>query len=239
MFLLNALRLKVDYYAKKDKVMKYVKYVVICLVMLGCAQKPSSPTVSLSADPTSVKEGQCATLTWSSTNASKLSIDSGVGKVDPSGSRQVCPGSTTQYTVTAVGEGGSQTASTTVSVTALVTKVMIFPEAALFEFGKSDLKPEGEEQIKEYREQAREELSRADKVIITGHTDNVGKQDYNLKLSLQRAEAVRDYLISLGADPQKFQASGAGEAKPIADNSTEDGRANNRRVEVEVIGVEK
>ena len=82
-------------------------------------------------------------------------------------------------------------------------------------------------------------MSHAGKVIITGHTDNVGKPDYNLKLSLQRAEAVRDYLISLGADPQKFQVSGAGETKPIADNSTEDGRANNRRVEVEVIGVEK
>ena len=118
--------------------MKYVKYVIICLVMLGCAQKPSSPTVSLSANPASVKEGQCAILTWSSTNASKLSIDPGVGKVDPSGSHQVCPGSTTQYTVSAVGEGGSQTASTTVSVTALVTKVMTFPEAALFEFGKSE-----------------------------------------------------------------------------------------------------
>ena len=215
--------------------MKYV--VVICLVLFGCT--PAPPTVSLSANPASVKQGQCATLTWSSTNASNVSIDPGVGKVDPSGSKQVCPGSTTQYTITAAGEGGSRTASTTVSVTALAPKVMIFPEAALFEFDKSELKPEGKEKIKEYREQAKDELSRADKVIITGYTDNVGEPDYNSTLSLQRAEAVRDYLISLGADPTKFQVSGAGEAKPIADNSTEEGRAKNRRVEVEVIGVEK
>ena len=215
--------------------MKYV--VVICLVLLGCTR--TSPTVSFSANPASVKQGQCATLTWSSTNASKVSIDQGVGKVDPSGSKQVCPGSTTQYTITAAGEGGSGTASTTVSVTALAAKAMIFPEAALFEFGKSELKPEGKEKIQEYREQAKEELGRADKVMITGYTDNVGEPDYNSTLSLQRAEAVRDHLISLGADPTKFQVSGAGEAKPIADNSTEEGRAKNRRVEVAVIGVEK
>ena len=199
---------------------------------------PSAPTVSVSANPASVKEGQCATLTWSSTNAAKISIDQGVGNVDPSGSRQ-SSGSTTHYTITAAGEGGSRTASTTVSVTALATKVVIFPEAALFEFGKSDLKPEGKEKIQEYRERAREELGRAEKVIIIGYTDNVGTSDYNSTLSLQRAEAVRDALISLGADPKKLQVSGAGEAKPIADNSTEEGRAKNRRVEVGVIGVEK
>ena len=125
----------------------------------------------------------------------------------PSGSQQVCPRSTTQYTITAAGEGGSGTASTTVSVTALAAKVMIFPEAALFEFGKSELKPEGKQKIEEYREQAKEELSRADKVMITGYTDNVGGPDANSTLSLQRAEAVRDHLISLGADPKSFRSA--------------------------------
>jgi OOP family OmpA-OmpF porin len=219
----------------KENVMKYV--VVICLVLLGCSRTPSAPTVSFSANPASVKQGQCATLTWSSTNASKVSIDPGVGKVDPSGSQQVCPGNTTKYTVTAAGDGGSGTASTTVSVSALAEKAMIFYDAALFEFGKADLTPEGKEKIKEYRDHAKEELGRAEKVMITGYTDNVGKPDFNSTLSLQRAEAVRDSLISLGADPKKFQVSGAGETKPIADNSTEEGRAQNRRVEVEVLGV--
>ena len=218
---------------EKENVMKYV--VAICLVLLGCTRTP--PTVSFSANPASVKQGQCATLTWSSTNASNVSIDPGVGKVDPSGSQQVCPGNTTKYTVTAAGEGGSATASTMVSVSVLATKAMIFYDAALFEFGKSELTPEGKEKIREYRDQAKEELGRAETVRITGYTDNVGEPDYNSTLSLQRAEAVRDSLISLGADPKKFQVSGAGETKPIADNSTEEGRAENRRVEVEVLGV--
>ena len=200
---------------------------------------PPRPVVSLSAAPAAVKQGQCATLTWSSTNASNVSIEPAVGKVDPSVSKQVCPATITQYTITAAGAGGSQTASTTVTVTALAPRVKVFTEAALFDFDKAVLKPEGQEQIKAYREEAKDDLSRADKVTITGHTDNVGQHDYNATLSLQRAEAVRDYLIVLGADASKFQVIGAGETKPIADNTTDVGRAMNRRVEVEVIGVEK
>ena len=198
-----------------------------------------APTVSLSADPVSVKEGKCATLTWSSTDASKVSIDQGIGKVDSSGSHQVCPKSTTIYTVTAAGEGGAKTSAATVTVTPLSSKVMIFEEVALFDIGKADLKPAGKEQIKAYREKAKAELSRADKIKIIGHTDNTGSADYNNKLSLRRAEAVRDYLASLGVDPNKLEVSGAGESKPLADNSTPEGRAKNRRVEIELIGVEK
>ena len=118
-------------------------------------------------------------------------------------------------------------------------KVMSFEHAALFDFNKSDLKPAGKEQIKAYREQARAELSSASKIKITGHTDNIGKADYNMKLSLKRAEAVREYLVSLGADAGKMEVSGEGMTKPIADNTTAEGRAKNRRVEVEIIGLGK
>jgi len=117
--------------------------------------------------------------------------------------------------------------------------VMIFPETALFDFDKAELKPEGKEQINEYVKVAREVLSRADKVIISGHTDNVGKADYNMKLSLQRAEAVRDYLKSIGSKPDKMDVIGEGMNRPVADNRTKEGRAKNRRVEVEVFGIEK
>jgi len=214
--------------------MKYV--VVISLALLGCSREPP-PTVSLSANPASVDAGQCTTLTWASANAAAVEIDQRVGKVDPSGSKQVCPGGSTQYTITAT--GGSGAVTETVSVTALAARVMTFPEAALFEFGKAELKPEGKEQISAYREQAREALGRADQVMITGYTDNVGEDADNFALSLQRAEAVRDHLVSLGADANKFHVSGAGEANPIADNTTDEGRAKNRRVEVAVAGVEK
>lgn len=215
-----------------------MKYVVACsLLLLGCS-KPA-PMVSLSANPASVEHGQCATLTWTSAHASTVSIDQEIGQVDPSGSKEVCPLSATQYTITAASTNGSEKASTTIGVTTLAAAVVIFPEAALFESGKSALKPEGKQKIEEYREQAKEQLSSADHVLITGYTDNVGAPDSNSALSQQRAAAVRDHLIGLGADPQKFQISGEGEAHPIADNGTEEGRAKNRRVEVAVVGAEK
>jgi OmpA-OmpF porin, OOP family len=215
------------------KAMKYA--VVISLALVGCSRE--QPTVSLSADPTSVEAGQCAVLTWSSSNASAVSIDHAVGDVEAAGSKQVCPATSTEYTITA--SEGSETISATASVTALAAKIMAFPEAALFEFGKSELTPEGRARIVEYRAQARNELSRADRVVVTGYTDDVGDAADNSTLSLQRAEAVRDHLVDLGADANKFRVAGAGEVNPIGDNSTDEGRARNRRVEVAVIGTEK
>jgi outer membrane protein OmpA-like peptidoglycan-associated protein len=213
--------------------------VVICLLLAGCS-KTSPPTTSLTSNPASVEHGQCATLTWSSQDASEVTIDHEVGKVEASGTKEVCPLSDTEYTITASGAGGTATASTMVRVTALAAaNVMIFPEAALFEFGKAGLKPEGKEKINEYRQHATEALSSAEHVKITGYTDNVGAAERNVALSQQRAEAVRDHLVSLGADPNKFQVQGAGAATPIGDNTTEEGRAQNRRVEVAVVGAAK
>ena len=101
-------------------------------------------------------------------------------------------------------------------------KTMVFAEAAMFDFNKADLKPEGKVQLKAYRETAKAELSSASKVKITGHTDNVGTDDYNMKLSLKRAEAIRDYLVSLGVDPG--QDGGQRRGRGQADRGQQDGR---------------
>jgi len=179
-------------------------------MLVACSKAP--PTVSLSANSGSVEQGKCATLTWSSTNATGATIDQGVGKVDANGSKEVCPPTETRYTITATGEGGTQSTSTTIAVTqaAATANVVTFPEAALFATNKSELKPEGKAKIEEYRQQAKEQLSRADHVLITGHTDNVGGAEHNSELSLKRAEAVRDYLVSEGTDPNKITVNGAG-----------------------------
>lgn len=116
---------------------------------------------------------------------------------------------------------------------------MVFDANVLFDFDKSSLKPGGKDALKRYLKEARTHLSQARKVIITGHTDNVGTPKYNQKLSLRRAEAVRNYLVSLGVNSKKMKVSGKGETKPIASNSTKEGRAKNRRVEIEVIGLGK
>jgi OmpA-OmpF porin, OOP family len=73
------------------------------------------------------------------------------------------------------------------------------------------------------------------RVRIEGHTDNVGTAEYNLTLSLQRAESVRAYLIERGVDPERLDARGYGRARPITTNETEEGRAENRRVEFVIV----
>jgi len=70
------------------------------------------------------------------------------------------------------------------------------------------------------------------KFRIEGHTDSVGSAEYNMKLSQRRAEAVKQYLISKGISPDRLEAVGYGETRPIASNATAAGRAKNRRVEI-------
>jgi OOP family OmpA-OmpF porin len=79
-------------------------------------------------------------------------------------------------------------------------------------------------------------LSRSTYIEVIGHTDDVGDDDYNQELSEQRAGAVRDYLVGADVDGSKMVTLGAGESTPIASNKTNEGRAENRRVEVMVLG---
>ena len=74
-----------------------------------------------------------------------------------------------------------------------------------------------------------------EKIEIGGHTDNVGSDTDNLKLSQQRAEAIRQYLIKKGIQPTRVIAKGYGASEPIADNSTDEGRQKNRRTEVKIL----
>jgi len=75
-------------------------------------------------------------------------------------------------------------------------------------------------------------------VHVVGYTDSIGTDAYNLKLSERRANAVRDYLVNKGVNPNLIDASGKGKADPVASNKTAEGRAKNRRVEVQIQGTE-
>ena len=73
-------------------------------------------------------------------------------------------------------------------------------------------------------------------IIATGHTDSIGTEAYNQKLSMRRAEAVKAYLVGKGIPGERISIDGKGETQPVADNKTKEGRAQNRRVEVEITG---
>ena len=73
-------------------------------------------------------------------------------------------------------------------------------------------------------------------IIAVGHTDSVGADAYNQKLSVKRADAVKAYLVSKGIEKNRVYTEGKGEKQPVADNKTSAGRSKNRRVEIEVVG---
>jgi outer membrane protein OmpA-like peptidoglycan-associated protein len=113
---------------------------------------------------------------------------------------------------------------------------MLFPSVALFERRSAELTENGKALLDENRKDAAELLSYASYIEIVGHTDNVGEEEDNMVLSQQRAESVRDYLVSKGLDASKVVTAGKGETMPIASNETEEGRAKNRRVQILVLG---
>ena len=73
-------------------------------------------------------------------------------------------------------------------------------------------------------------------IIAVGHTDSIGTDAYNQRLSLRRAAAVKNYLVGKGVERNRVYTEGKGEKQPVADNKTSAGRAQNRRVEIEVVG---
>lgn len=117
----------------------------------------------------------------------------------------------------------------------ILTEIVI-PATAMFAFDSAELTDEGRKSIEDYRETLIPEMAQAYTALIIGHTDSQGDAEYNQKLSLRRAEAVRDYLVETGAKAEKLSVLGRGENDPIASNDTPEGQASNRRVEVIVIG---
>jgi len=111
-----------------------------------------------------------------------------------------------------------------------------FPSVALFPRRSAEITEQGSAVLERNLEESRELLSRAAYIEVVGHTDDVGDDSYNQELSEQRAKAVRDYLVNAGVDASKIVTVGAGESMPVASNTTEEGRAENRRVDVLVLG---
>jgi len=198
----------------------------------------AQPTVTLNASPAAVNAGGTVTLSWSSTNATDLDIQPEVGKVAPEGHTPVQPASSTTYVITATGPGGSANASARVTVTPAAAEQ---PKAqpginelfeqnvkdAFYDFNKADI-----------REDARQALTRTAeflrsypqvKVTIEGHCDERGSTEYNLGLGERRAQAAKNYLISLGIGAGRLETVSWGKERPFCTEHTEDCWQQNRR----------
>ncbi len=119
-------------------------------------------------------------------------------------------------------------------VPAPVSEKVTFAADAFFDFDKSVLKPEGKAKLDDVVSKLGS--INLEVIIAVGHTDSVGTDAYNQALSVRRSEAVKSYLIGKGVDKNRVYTEGKGEKQPVADNKTSDGRAKNRRVEIEVVG---
>jgi len=105
---------------------------------------------------------------------------------------------------------------------------------AFFDFDKAVLKPEAKEKLDDLVSKTKE--INLEVIIAVGHTDSVGTDAYNDKLSVRRAESIKAYLTSKGVEANRVYTEGKGKKQPVADNKTAEGRQKNRRVEIEVVG---
>ncbi len=206
---------------------------------------PAAPTVTLNAAPSSIQSGQTATLSWSSTNATDLDIEPGVGKVAPQGSTPVTPTESTTYTITATGAGGSATASAQVEVThpaaaappaAQPSLSELFSQNvkdAFFDFDKSELRQDARDALTKDAEFLRSYPQA--RISIEGHCDERGSTEYNLGLGQRRAEAAKNFLISLGISADRMTTVSWGKERPFCTEHTEECWQQNRRAHLVLV----
>ena len=120
---------------------------------------------------------------------------------------------------------------------ATVASKVTYAADAFFDFDKSVIKPEGKAKLDDLVGKIKD--INLEVIIAVGHTDSVGSDSYNQKLSVRRSEAVKAYLVSKGIEKNRVYTEGKGELQPVANNKSKEGRAKNRRVEIEVVGTRK
>jgi peptidoglycan-associated lipoprotein len=205
------------------------------------APTSAQPTVSLNASPTSVKSGETVTLSWTSTDATDADIQPGVGKVALQGSTPVNPADSTTYTITATGPGGSATATARVTVGAAPSTAPpptsnnqsmseLFEQNvkdAYFDFNKSDIRTDAREALTRTAEFLRSYPQV--RVTIEGHCDDRGSTEYNIGLGERRAQAAKNYLISLGITADRMDTVSWGKERPFCTEQTDECWQENRR----------
>lgn len=208
---------------------------------------PARPTISeFVAEPSTVEKGQSATLRWSTSDATEASIDQGIGSVSTRGQRTIYPNETITYTLSVRGPGGTATQTATVNVR--VPPPTPAPEAAAPTASFSDrLNKDVKDAYFDYdqstiREDARGTLTKdADalksifndfssaSVMVEGHCDERGSEEYNLALGDRRATAAKEFLVQLGVSADKLRTISYGKDRPQCTEHTEECFQLNRR----------
>jgi peptidoglycan-associated lipoprotein len=200
---------------------------------------PPSPTASISVSPDTIQPGQSATLSWQTSNATDVSID-GIGAVQASGSQSVSPSDSTTYHLVAKGSGGTQEATTRLTVTQpppppqaaapSPTDEDLFGQSVkdiYFDYDKSDIRGDQQAAIQADAQFLNQHTNIS--FLVEGHCDDRGSTEYNLALGDQRASAVKSALVSAGVNGSRIKTISYGKEKPFCMEDNEACWQQNRR----------
>ena len=213
---------------------------------------PTAPTAarpvigSFTAEPSSISRGQSSTLSWTTSGATDMSIDQGIGAVQGQGTRQVYPNNSTTYTLTIRGPGGSDSRSVTVTVSTpeppppsttggprLSSTEILQNQAqdAYFDYDKSDIRGDARQALTNDATLLKQIFQQDPQfsVVIEGHCDERGSAEYNLALGDRRASAARDFLVQLGVPADKLKTISYGKERPQCTEENEACWQRNRR----------
>ena len=220
------------------------------IMMLGACKKkvapapppppppPPSPTASISVSPSSIQAGGTASLTWQTTNANDVSID-GIGAVQANGSQTVSPTESTTYHLTAKGPGGTQEATTRLTVTQPPPPPPPAPSISdedlfnqnikdvYFDFDKSDIRED--QQVPMQADATFLTQHPAINFTIEGHCDERGSIEYNIALGDKRANTVKNASVAAGITTDRINTISYGKEKPFCTEHNEACWQQNRR----------
>ena len=207
--------------------------------------KPGPPVCKLTAEPAAIEQGKSVTLSWTSENATDVSIDPGLGKQLTEGSAATSPEASTTYILTATGPGGSATCTARITVSPAVPSSSSVSEEniaggagaggpwtsqikdILFDYDSADLRPDAQQILT-----ADATLLKAHPGValnIDGNCDQRGSEEYNLGLGQRRANAARDFLVNLGLPASSISTISYGKDRLVCTDNTEDCWRQNRR----------
>lgn len=229
------------------KVLIFMAVFVAMLLTGGCNKKiaratpptppptPPEPTATLAASPNVIRQGQTTTLSWQTTNSTDITI-AGLGTVPSSGSRSVTPDASTTYTLEAKGPGGTKDASARVTVNSRTVSETTSPTDAdlfsknvkdvFFDYDKSSIRPDA---VSATQTDAPFLLQHPGiKILVEGHCDDRGSDEYNIALGTSRAESVKQSFLRQGVSADRIQTISYGKERPFCTQDSDQCWQQNR-----------
>lgn len=207
------------------------------------------PDLEVTVEPQVIEPGDSALLTWKASHADRVWIEPAVGDVDLEGRLRFYPDNTATFRIHAAGPGGQVTREITVEVRrtggppagpvqeddlSALPLEQAFQRAVqpvFFPFDSAELTPEARATLERNLAWLQQPEHRNLRILLEGHADQRGTEEYNLALGDKRAQVVRDYLVSRGMDPNRLETISLGEERPRDPRPTEEAYAQNRRTE--------